>query len=206
MLSRNNVFVQRCNRSILYSSIIALWVLLGTGSALADDFDSLFRRGMNLYQKKDFEGAIEAFQSAYKLHQFPRVLLNMAQVYRKMGNAQQALDFYQQYLKAEPNPPPKIKLDVEQYIIQTKAMLEAPSLQAEEDRRREPAPTGYDKQTGQMMPWYVEVQEAQNKRKKKLLIGIISGSIAAGIIIGASVGAYATRPLPADATVIRPFN
>ena len=188
MSSSSNVFIPRYNRSILYFSTIALCVLLATGRAFADDFDSLFRRGMTLYQKKDFEGAIEAFQSAYKLHQFPRVLLNMAQVYRKMGNAQQALDYYQQYLKAEPNPPPKIKLDVEQYIVQTKAMLEAPRLQAEEDRRREPAPTGYDKQTGQMMPWYAEVHEAQRKRKKRLLIGIISGSIAAGIIIGVGVG------------------
>lgn len=203
MSSSHRAFGLRYNRGILYSSIIALWVLLGTASAFADDFDSLFRRGMTLYQKKDFEGAIEAFQSAYKLHQFPRVLLNMAQVYRKMGNAQQALDYYQQYLKAEPNPPPKIKLDVEQYINQTKAMLEAPSLQAEEERRREPAPNGYDKQTGQMMPWYVEVQEAQSKRKKRLMIGIISGSIAAGIIIGVGlgVGLHYRNKLPDGLTI-----
>ena len=110
-------------RGILYASILMLVMLL-SGSALADDFDGLFRRGMTLYQKKDFEAAIEAFQAAYKVRQFPRVLLNIAQVYRKMGNAQLALDYYQQFIKAEPNPPPKIKVDVEQYIAQTKAMLE----------------------------------------------------------------------------------
>jgi tetratricopeptide (TPR) repeat protein len=96
-------------RGILYASILMLVMLL-SGSALADDFDGLFRRGMTLYQKKDFEAAIEAFQAAYKVRQFPRVLLNIAQVYRKMGNAQLALDYYQQFIKAEPNPPPKIKV------------------------------------------------------------------------------------------------
>lgn len=174
-------------RGILYASILMLVMLL-SGSALADDFDGLFRRGMTLYQKKDFEAAIEAFQAAYKVRQFPRVLLNIAQVYRKMGNAQLALDYYQQFIKAEPNPPPKIKVDVEQYIAQTKAMLEAPSLQTEEERRREPAPNGYDKQTGQMLPWYVELRANQASRKKKLIIGIISGSIAAAAIIGVGVG------------------
>ena len=66
-------------RGILYASILMLVMLL-SGSALADDFDGLFRRGMTLYQKKDFEAAIEAFQAAYKVRQFPRVLLNISQV------------------------------------------------------------------------------------------------------------------------------
>ena len=158
---------------------------------------------MTLYQKKDFEAAIEAFQAAYKVRQFPRVLLNIAQVYRKMGNAQQALDYYQQFIKAEPKPPPKIKVDVEQYIAQTKAMLEAPGLQAEEDRRREPAPNGFDKQTGKMLPWYIEYRESQSSRKKKLLIGILSGTIAAGAVIGIGlgVGLHYRNKLPDGLTI-----
>jgi len=189
-------------RVIFYSSILVLLLFQG-GIARADDFDGLFQRGMTLYQKRDFEAAIEAFRAAYKVRQFPRVLLNIAQVYRKMGNAQQALDYYQQFMKAEPKPPPKIKFDVEQYIAQTKAMLEATSLQSEEDRRREPAPNGFDKQTGKMLPWYTEYREAQSSRKKKLLIGIISGTIAAGAVIGIGlgVGLHYRNKLPDGLTI-----
>jgi hypothetical protein len=41
---------------------------------------------------------------------------------------------------------------------------------------------------------------------KKWWLWTAMGVAAAGIIIGASVGAYATRPLPSDATHIQPFN
>lgn len=203
MMSQSTASHRRTRiRVILYSSILLL-LLLHRGIARADDFDGLFQRGMTLYQKKDFEAAIEAFQAAYKVRQFPRVLLNIAQVYRKMGNAQQALDYYQQFIKAEPKPPPKIKVDVEQYIAQTKAMLEAPGLQAEEDRRREPAPNGFDKQTGKMLPWYIEYRESQSSRKKKLLIGILSGTIAAGAVIGIGlgVGLHYRNKLPDGLTI-----
>ncbi len=189
-------------RGILYSSIILL-VMLCSSVGHAEDFDTLLRRGMTLYQKKDFEAAVEAFQAAYKIRQFPRVLLNIAQVYRKMGSAQEALDYYQQFLKAEPNPPAKIKVDVEQYIAQTKAMLAATSLKDEEERRREPAPNGFDKKTGLVMPWYVEFQDSQRQRKKKLLIGIICGSVAAAAAIGVGVGVglYYRNKLPDGITI-----
>lgn len=205
MHSRTHGYDKRSSiRGILYSSILLLALLAMTRPARADDFDDLFRRGMTLYQKKDFEGAVDAFQAAYKIHQFPRVMLNIAQVYRKMGSAKLALDFYHQYLKAEPNPPAKLKADVEQYIQQTKAMLEAPSLLADEERRKEPAPTGFDKQTGQQMQWYVDVQEANAARKKKLLIGIISGSVAAAALIGVGVGVglYYRNKLPDGLTIL----
>lgn len=205
MKSRKNGHDQRFSiRGILYSSILLLVLLAASKPAYADDFDTLFRRGMTQYQKKDYEGAVDSFQAAYKIHQFPRVMLNIAQVYRKMGSAKLALDFYQQYLKAEPNPPAKIKSDVEQYIEQTKAMLEAPSLLAEEERRKEPAPTGFDKQTGEQMQWYVDVQHAKSARKKKLLIGIISGSVAAAALIGVGVGVglYYRNKLPEGLTIL----
>lgn len=182
-----------------------MFVMLFGSVAHAEDFDALFRRGMTLYQKKDFEAAIDAFQAAYKIRQFPRVLLNIAQVYRKMGNAQQALDYYEQFLKAEPNPPGKIKVDVEQYITQTKAMLAATSLKDEEERRREPAPNGFDKKSGLIMPWYVELKDAQKQRKKKLLIGIICGSVAAAAAIGVGVGVglYYRNKIPEGLTIFQ---
>lgn len=107
---------------------LALAMALGPAQALAaepDDFEAHFRRATEAYDARDYEGAIRELKAAYVLRQHPRLLLNLGQAYRSLGHARQALAHYEMYLSAEPNPQPELRAELERYIRQTRAMLEA---------------------------------------------------------------------------------
>jgi hypothetical protein len=107
--------------------VLALAVFnLGAGSARADQADLHYKRALKYYESKDYPRAIKEFQAAYRVRQLPRILLNIGQVYRKLGMASTALKFYEHYLRVEPSPKPEIKAEVDRYIAQTRAMLDPP--------------------------------------------------------------------------------
>lgn len=89
-----------------------------------------YNRGLTHYEKKDYPNAIREFQAAYKIRQLPRILLNIGQVYRKLGMASTALRFYEHYLRVEPKPKPEIKQEVDRYIAMTRAMLDPPPFES----------------------------------------------------------------------------
>ncbi len=108
---------------------LAVFVLvsgLGPATAHADQADQHYKRALRYYESKDYPRAIKEFQAAYRVRQLPRILLNIGQVYRKLGMASTALKFYEHYLRVEPNPKPEIKAEVDRYIAQTHAMLDPP--------------------------------------------------------------------------------
>lgn len=117
------------SRLFALSLLIGLcgWLFVAQGSAHADDFADHYNRGMQLYESKNYDEAVTELQKAYEIRQLPRLLLNMGTVYRKMGKAREALNCYEQYLKAEPNPPKKIRKELDEYIPQTRALLEKPA-------------------------------------------------------------------------------
>lgn len=108
--------------------LAVLCALLLPSSASADLADLHYKRAMKLYELKDYPKAIREFQAAYKVRQLPKILLNIGQVYRKLGMASSALKFYEHYLRVEPNPKPEIKAEVDRYIEQTRAMLDPPEV------------------------------------------------------------------------------
>lgn len=103
-------------------------VTLGLSVARADLADVHYKRAITFYENKDYPRAIREFQAAYKVRQLPRILLNIGQVYRKLGMASTALKFYEHYLRVDPQPKPEIKTEVDRYIAQTRAMLDPPDI------------------------------------------------------------------------------
>lgn len=91
-----------------------------------DRADQHYKRALKYYESKDYPTAIKEFQAAYRVRQLPKILLNIGQVYRKLGMASTALKFYQHYLRVEPNPKAEIRAEVDRYIAQTRAMLDPP--------------------------------------------------------------------------------
>ena len=101
---------------------------LGLAVARADLADHHYKRALAFYESKDYPRAIREFQAAYKVRQLPRILLNIGQVYRKLGMASTALKFYEHYLRVDLQPKPEIKAEVDRYIAQTRAMLDPPDI------------------------------------------------------------------------------
>lgn len=121
-----------------------LLLLLGLGGAAAadpDPFKEHVDAAIRLYQQNDVEASIKEFEAAYALRQLPRLLLNLGQAHRKLGHAKEALGYYEFYLRAEPNPKPEIKAELETYVQQTRAMLEAAERMEAEKKAQEAAKT-----------------------------------------------------------------
>lgn len=208
MISRSSTSPARGARVLgLVAALVTVWALLG--AARADEFDKRFKSGLQLYEQKDYDGAVKEFLGAYELRQLPRVLLNVAQAYRKQGKAREALAFYERYMKAEPSPPPKIKKDVETYVAQTRALVEAPEVQAAIEREKEPPPKGWNRETGDMEPWLVTQlkidEQSKPVYKKPWFWGIIGGVVAAGIVTGVVLGVTKPWERPPDGIKIISF-
>lgn len=192
-----------------------LWAISGLAgvvgsprSAHADSFDRHYRRGLALYQQKDYAGAVTEMSAAYEERQLPRILLNIGQAYRKQGKAREALTYYERYLKAEPDAPPALQAEIQTYIAQSQALLEATNRQDAQDRAGEPAPTGWNRDSGQLLPEYAEkLRLEQSNRpiyKKPWFWAVIGGSAAAVIAIGVGVGVGVakSRELPGGIDIL----
>lgn len=88
-----------------------------------------YERAVRLYLSEQYDAALTEFQAAYSAKQLAHLLIEIGQSYRKLGRPKEALDSYNAFLEAEPSPGPQIKQKVDDYIRQTRAMIEgaAPS-------------------------------------------------------------------------------
>lgn len=65
----------------------------------------LYQEGMAHFNLREYKQAVEQFQAAYRLRPDPVFLYNVAQSYRLAQDSDQALYFYQAYLRTSENPP-----------------------------------------------------------------------------------------------------
>lgn len=108
--------------------VLGGWLLLSVQNAYADkatDFRKHYDRAISYYEKGAYESALIEYQMAYAIKQLPKLLLNIGQLHRKLGHAKDALGYYELYLRVEPNPEPQLKAELDRYIQQTRAMLDA---------------------------------------------------------------------------------
>jgi tetratricopeptide (TPR) repeat protein len=86
-------------------------------SALADDVERHAALGQRHLEHGRYEDAIGEFRRAYELRADPRLLLGIAEAYRRFGNAERASFFYERYLAAVPDDAPD-REDVERKIAE----------------------------------------------------------------------------------------
>ena len=78
-------------------------------------------RGMAHYNLDEFDRAIEEFEAGYRLKPDPVFLYNVAQCYRRWKKPEQALDFYEKYLRQAHEPPNRA--EVQQRIRDLRKLL-----------------------------------------------------------------------------------
>src|SRR6516165_9169885 len=64
---------------------------------------ALYEKGLSHYNLGEFNEAVNAFREAYAIEAAPGLLFNMAQSFRLKKDYEQAIYFYQTYLRLKPD-------------------------------------------------------------------------------------------------------
>jgi tetratricopeptide (TPR) repeat protein len=102
---------------------------IGAGTARAGEVTAQARRearrhyekGLTLYTASDFTAAREEFRSARALIDAPELIFNLAQCARNLGDHEEALALYQEFLARVPGAPNRAR--VEEYVAAERALL-----------------------------------------------------------------------------------
>lgn len=70
-----------------------------------------------------YEEALVIYQSAYDHSQEPRLLVNIGRCHYRLGRARRALEFYDAFRKAEPDPEPELATRVGQFISEARQAI-----------------------------------------------------------------------------------
>lgn len=92
-----------------------------------------FHRGTELFNVRNFEGALAEFQRSYELSGMPGLLYNLARTYQALGRYPEAARSIERYLHEESSLPPERRAEVEQMLAETRSFI------ARIDLRIEPA-------------------------------------------------------------------
>jgi len=82
------------------------------------EFSQVYERAVAAYQARRYAAAIEDLLAAYKLKALPRLLCNIAQSYRRLGELHKAKEFFKQYLEADKAIALEMKGEIERYIVE----------------------------------------------------------------------------------------
>jgi tetratricopeptide (TPR) repeat protein len=82
-----------------------------------------FQAGQDFFDVGRWDEAAAEFEQAYALRKDPTFIYNMAQAYRRKGDAKRALDLYKNYLIKKPDSPQRA--DVEERIKTLQQQLDA---------------------------------------------------------------------------------
>lgn len=122
---------------------LLLGLLGGTRSAVAAeenrDFQEHYQRAMTLYKLGLLRQAAKEFVVAYALNPLPRLLYNLGQLLRRIGEYKEAAEAYELYLRTEAELSPERKAEVERYLtalrVETQASNRPPVLVADAARQ-----------------------------------------------------------------------
>lgn len=105
------------SRAILVCVTICTAALAGPRVALADPkadqakAKAKYEEGLRHYNLADYPQAIAAWREAYLLSKAPILLFNLGQAYRLSSDCTQAMRFYENYKREEPDPKNKAELE-----------------------------------------------------------------------------------------------
>ncbi len=183
----------------------------GETPAAADPVSSAehLRRSVEAFQSKDFLRAATELQAAYRQDPKPLLLFNIGQAYRRAGRAQEALDAYEQFMRADPKSP--LRPETEGYCNDMRTLLEEQKRKAqvesalasekqaavekEKALRTEKERAALAQQKLVQERKRAEDELSRQKARRRLIIGLSVGAISLAVLGGAAVAVgVALRP------------
>jgi tetratricopeptide (TPR) repeat protein len=112
--------------SIILGSLVTAHLCALAANEETEQARKHYQEAQKQFDMGMWDAAITEFSKAYELRQDPTFLFNMAQAYRRAGNARRAIDLYKNYLIKVPRSPQRA--DIEERIQNLQRQLD------EEDR------------------------------------------------------------------------
>ncbi len=169
------------------------------------------------YKDKHFDEAYKEYKSAYERRQAPWLLINVGRCLQRLGRNKEALDHYQRYLKADPNPKPETVTRVNGYIDQVKAgIVDEPEPKPEPKPEAKPEPKPDSQLTtahSQQNPASAEPEKTPVYKKWWFwtIIGVVvAGGVAGGVVGGVLANRETVQqvqtnpPVPTGVTIYMP--
>lgn len=212
--------IRRCIETLACAALVATATNARAGGSEAQ-FKLHYERGLSFYSNEQYDDAIKEFQSAYDAVPRPRVLFNLGQAHRNLGNARQALDYYLLYQAREPNPKPGLKSELDAYIAQMRKLLaEADAANHREESSESPPSSGPEppsRETARapvagaiLEPYPSATADAPHARtpvyKRAWLWCLVGGVVTAAVITGVAVGVSSGSSSSSRGPVVRPFG
>jgi tetratricopeptide (TPR) repeat protein len=97
--------------------LVVVTAVLPAGRALSADPNQRaearkhYAEGVKHYDLAEYEEALREFKEAYRAADDPAFLFNTAQCYRKLGDVQEAITFYRNYLRKAPASPNRAEVE-----------------------------------------------------------------------------------------------
>lgn len=103
--------------------VLSALLLLSAPAAAQEkaSFRERYDQAAALYKANQYAEAVTAFQALYDEKQVPILLFNIAQAHRRAGLLEDAVPFYERFLKE--NPKPELQKEAEGYLKEIRDML-----------------------------------------------------------------------------------
>jgi tetratricopeptide (TPR) repeat protein len=123
-------------------AILALTQGVARGQGGSDDTGAAkahYATGVRHFDLSEFDEALAEFKVAYRNKPDPVFLYNIGQCHRKLGHTEEAINFYQSYLRRAPDA--KNREEVERRIEELQSLREAESATITKSKGGEPRPS-----------------------------------------------------------------
>ncbi len=80
----------------------------------------LIEAGKQAYDRGEFEGSLAKFRQAYDIYQHPDIIYRIALCHERLGEDQQAVKFYRQFLSLAPDAPERPRIEKTIAVIESR--------------------------------------------------------------------------------------
>ena len=186
----------------MVTAALACFLLL-SGSAQAQtagptkaesEFDQQLQMAAAHYEQGRYQDSILALQNAYELQPLPRLLCNIGQAYRKLGNHRAAVAQYEPCLKSDPEIDLAYRAEVDNYISERRQTWAAKSRAGATESPKAGSGTPPVDKGAVTQP--CSSPTAQTPVYKKWWLWSIVGLVVAGGAVGLGVGLTQRQAAP----------